>query len=433
MIIFNSFILLSISIIKKNIEGKQIELDGLQKKVDEVQQIINSMHEDKNKELDAQKRAQKKLNKLNKDLHKSQAKLNELNKNKEREQKIISLHEDIKDAEKHVDSILKDIEKVKDDLNQENDKKNLKQEEINKEIQGKDISWKKQKNYQNQLNELKSDHSMERSKLNNYESKKIITTDQIETLYLRSKDYGSLPPVTDDLSEAGLQSDISTTNNKKKAIEPVNLKAITQYDTVKERFDEIDMRRQTIQRERKSILDAIDKIELEKTRTFMKAYHEVNREFSRIFQKLSPGGSAKMILDRPDKPFEGGVTIEARPRGKRISSLQILSGGEKTLVALSFIFAVQEFYPAPFYIMDEIDAALDGPNVHRVSMVIKEFARQAQFMVISHREENIVNADRIYGVSMQQSGITDIFSVDLEEEAKRLLELPDVPTNVEEN
>ena len=423
----------SITICNQETEGLNSQVDGVQKKVDEVQQIINSMHEDKNKELDAQKRAQKKLNKLNKDLHKSQAKLNELNKNKEREQKILSLHEDIKDAEKQVDSILKEIEKVKDDLNQENDKKSLKQEEINKEIQGKDISWKKQKNYQNQLNELKSDHSMERSKLNNYESKKIITTDQIETLYQRSKDYGSLPPVTDDLSEAGLQSDISTANNKKKAIEPVNLKAITQYDTVKERFDEIDMRRQTIQRERKSILDAIDKIELEKTRTFMKAYHEINREFSRIFQKLSPGGSAKMILDRPDKPFEGGVTIEARPRGKRISSLEILSGGEKTLVALSFIFAVQEFYPAPFYIMDEIDAALDGPNVHRVSVVIKEFARQAQFMVISHREENIVNADRIYGVSMQQSGITDIFSVDLEEEAKRLLELPDVPTNVEEN
>ncbi|MHA1525391.1 MAG: hypothetical protein ACTSQD_00020 [Promethearchaeota archaeon] len=113
--------------------------------------------------------------------------------------------------------------------------------------------------------------------------------------------------------------------------------------------------------------------------------------------------------------------------------MEILSGGEKTLVALSFIFAVQEFYPAPFYIMDEIDAALDGPNVHRTSIVIKEFASQAQFLVISHREENIVNADRIYGVTMPQSGITDIFSVDLQEEAKRILELEDVIPEVEEN
>lgn len=164
----------------------------------------------------------------------------------------------------------------------------------------------------------------------------------------------------------------------------------------------------------------------------MKAYHEINREFSRIFQKLSPGGSAKMILDRPDKPFEGGISIEARPRGKKISSLEILSGGEKTLVALSFIFGVQEFMPSPFYILDEVDAQLDGPNVHRVSMLLKEIASQAQFLVISHREENIVNADRIYGVSMQQSGITDIFSVDLEEEAKRLLQLEDIKPTITE-
>jgi len=100
-------------------------------------------------------------------------------------------------------------------------------------------------------------------------------------------------------------------------------------------------------------------------------------------------------------------------------------------VALAFIFAVQEFYPAPFYIMDEIDAALDGPNVHRVSLVLNEFSKQAQFLVISHREENIVNADRIYGVSMQQDGITDVFNVDLEEEAKQLLDSEDVNSKIE--
>src|SRR5271157_841679 len=226
------------------------------------------------------------------------------------------------------------------------------------------------------------------------------------------------------MDEATLQATIQQASEGKKKLEPVNLKAIEQFEEVKERFDEIDMRRQALQRERKAILDSIERIELEKTRTFMKAYHEINRHFAAIFQKLSPGGSAKMLLERPDKPFEGGVAIEARPRGKKISSLEILSGGEKTLVALSFIFAVQNFMPSPFYVMDEIDAALDGPNVHRVSMLIREFASNSQFLVISHREENIVNADRIYGISMQD-GITDIFSVNMEEEAKRIDEEPD--------
>jgi len=416
----------------KDIEGLNSQVEEIQKNVDQKQEVIDSLRNEKTEELESQKAAQKQLNKLNKDLQKSQGKLNELNKNKEREQKIIGLHQDIKDTEEQIESITKELGNFKTNLDNENEKKNEKQKEIDKFTQEKDESWKKQKQYQKVITDLKSDLSMENSKINNFESKKIMCTDQIETLFQRSKEYGSLPPVTDGFSEPELQSDIVEKTQKKKVLEPVNLKAIEQYDTVKERFDEIDMRRQTIQRERKSILDAIDKIELEKTRTFMKAYHEINREFSRIFQKLSPGGSAKMILDRPDKPFEGGISIEARPRGKKISSLEILSGGEKTLVALSFIFAVQEFYPAPFYVMDEIDAALDGPNVHRVSTVIKEFASQAQFMVISHREENIVNADRIYGVSMQQSGITDIFSVDLEEEAKRILELEDIGPTITE-
>ncbi|MFX0072022.1 MAG: hypothetical protein ACFFAO_13110, partial [Candidatus Hermodarchaeota archaeon] len=422
----------SIGVNLKNIEGLNSQVDALQKKIDEIQKDIDSLRVEKKNEFEEQKAAQQKLNEQNKELQKVQGNLNELHKNKEREQQIKKIGDEILTTKQQIDSIHEETERMDEDLSRENTKKDEKQTEIDKFVAEKDESWNKQKKYQKTLTDLKSDFSMENSKKSNFESKKIICTDQIQTLYERSKDYGTLPPITDEISEEGLKSDIDDANKKKKALEPVNLKAIEQYDTVKERFDEIDMRRQTIQRERKSIMDAIEKIELEKTRTFMKAYHEINREFSRIFQKLSPGGSAKMILDRPDKPFEGGISIEARPRGKKISSLEILSGGEKTLVALSFIFAVQEFYPAPFYIMDEIDAALDGPNVHRTSMVIKEFAEQAQFIVISHREENIVNAERIYGVSMQQSGITDIFSVDLEEEAKRLLELEDIPPQIEE-
>lgn len=423
----------SINICMKDVELLNSESDKIQLNVDQKQKIINDLRGEKNKELELQKAAQKKLNKFNKDLQKHQNSLNELNKNKEREQKIYELNQDISNTEKQIEELIKELETYQTELATGNEKKDEKQREIDKFTQEKDESWKKQKQYQKLISDLKADLSMENSKMNNFESKKLICADQIETLFHRSKEYGSLPPVTDDLSEPELQSEIVEVTKNKKALEPVNLKAIEQFDTVKERFDEIDMRRQTIQRERKSILDAIDKIELEKTRTFMKAYHEINREFSHIFQKLSPGGSAKMILDRPDKPFEGGISIEARPRGKKISSLEILSGGEKTLVALSFIFAVQEFIPSPFYILDEIDAALDGSNTHRVSMVIQEFSKQAQFLVISHREENIVNADRIYGVTMQQSGITDVFSVDLEEEAKRLLELEDIEPTITEN
>lgn len=406
--------------------GTQIEeftknQEVIQLKVDEEQSKIDELKIEKDKEFNNQKAVQKEINNLNKDVQSKQKLLNELVKNKEREQEINSIGEEIVNSTQLIEQIEEEIETIKISLEEGSDKKIEKQSEIDGVVREKDDSWKKQKGMQDVISSLKADLSMENSKLNNLESKKLITMDQIETLYERGKDYGALPPITEDLSEEGLQSDILETQNAKKRLEPVNLKAIEQYETVKERFDEIDMRRQTIQRERKAILDSIDKIELEKTRNFMKAYHEINRQFSSIFQKLSPGGSAKMILERPDKPFEGGVAIEARPRGKKISSLEILSGGEKTLVALSFIFAVQEFYPAPFFVLDEIDAALDGPNCARVGKTIREFADQAQFIVISHREENIINADRIYGVSMS-NGITDVFSVNLQEVEKQFLE-----------
>jgi chromosome segregation protein len=404
------------------IEELTSSIEDLQEKVNAEQKEIDTLRKTRKEEIEAQKTAQKKLNNLNQELQEAQTTLNNFKKDKEREDRINSITKEISEKETQIKELTSEIDKNLQKIEEETERKDNKQAEIEKLMEKKDESWEKQKSIQNTISDLKSELSMEKSKLNNVEQKKIIVQDQIETLYQRSKDFGALPQITGEINEEELDSEIKEAVKKKEELEPVNLKAIKEYDEVKERFDEIDLRRQTIQRERKSILDAIDRIELEKTQTFMKAYHEINREFSRIFQKLSPGGSAKMILDRPDRPFEGGISIEARPRGKKIASLEILSGGEKTLVALSFIFAVQEFYPAPFYVMDEIDAALDGPNVHRVSMLIKEFAKDAQFLIISHREENIVNADRVYGVSMQESGITDIFSVDLEEEARRLLE-----------
>ncbi len=399
---------------KQVIDKLTSEIEKIQIDVDSFQNKIEELRSEKAEELKKQKSVQKELNNLNKELQELQNNLNELNKNKERDNLILSLIEEKSNTENKINNLNIQIKTIEDSLQIESGRKEEKQKEIDDLLAQKDASWEKQKQIQEKVSDFKTSHSMENSKLNNYESKKIICVDQIETLYERSKEYGTLPIITADLTESMLQNQIVDANNKKKALEPVNLKAIEQYDVTKERFDEIDMRRQTIQRERKAILDAIEKIELEKTKTFMKAYHEINRAFSNTFQKLSPGGSAKMLLDRPESPFEGGVSINARPHGKPISSIEMLSGGEKTLVALSFIFAVQEFFPAPFFVLDEIDAALDSLNANRVSLVIKEYAEQSQFIVISHREENIVNADRIYGVSMQQSGITDVFSVDLE-------------------
>jgi len=348
-----------------------------------------------------------------------QNRLNDLSLMKSRELEIQQIVDEIDEIDVSIGEMDTEIQELYQKVSEKEEERTLKIEEINKIAAERDQSWEKQKQLRDELGEITSQLSKETANLETSKNIQIGIAEKIEELFTQSKEFGSIPPVPAKETVNTLSEKIQKTKNEKVALEPVNLKAIEYYDEVRERFDEIDMRRQTLQRERKAILDSIERIELEKTRTFMKAYHEINRHFSGTFQKLSPGGSAKMILERPDKPFEGGIQIEARPRGKKISSLDILSGGEKTLVALSFIFAVQTQFPAPFYVMDEIDAALDGPNVHRVSTVIKEFAQQSQFLVISHREENIMNSEMIYGVS-QTDGLTSIFSVDLEKEKERM-------------
>ncbi|MHA1648312.1 MAG: AAA family ATPase [Promethearchaeota archaeon] len=410
---------------KAKIESNSVQKDELEEKIKEFDKNIQekdkkiaSLQEERQNLETKEKELRKTLQDINREKNQLDKKLDVQNQMKERADEIEGLKDecgalgdDIADLQEEIQAIISDIESLEEE-------RSNKLQQITDLQSQKSESWEKQKNFRDDLGIFNADLSRNQAKLNNLETRKLVLTEKIDDLFEKSKDYGTLPPVTDDLIEENLTNNINKASNEKKALEPVNLKSIDEYEVVKERWDEIDMRRQTLQRERKSILDSLDRIELEKTRTFMKAYHEINRVFSEVFMKLSPGGSAKMMLDDPAHPFEGGISIEARPRGKKISSLEILSGGEKTLVALSFIFAIQNFYPAPFYVMDEIDAALDGPNVYRVSMVIKEYAQNCQFIVISHREENITNAERIYGVSMT-NGITDVFTVNLEDEKQR--------------
>jgi chromosome segregation protein len=395
------------------------EIEDLNAQIAEKDAQVDQLQQARDGFFAQQKEAQDKLAQLNTDSQTKNKEMTDWEAVQKRAQEILDVSNEIQVTtdniatfEEEMGSLVEEIENLSQDINKI-------QDQLAGLSKNRQAIFQKMKEFQEQHAALNTEMSAEQNKLSNFQSRKGVVTEKIEEFLGVAKEYGALPEVTEDLDEATLQATIQQASEGKKKLEPVNLKAIEQFEEVKERFDEIDMRRQALQRERKAILDSIERIELEKTRTFMKAYHEINRHFASIFQKLSPGGSAKMLLERPDKPFEGGVAIEARPRGKKISSLEILSGGEKTLVALSFIFAVQNFMPSPFYVMDEIDAALDGPNVHRVSMLIREFASNSQFLVISHREENIVNADRIYGISMQD-GITDIFSVNLEEEAKRI-------------
>jgi chromosome segregation protein len=194
----------------------------------------------------------------------------------------------------------------------------------------------------------------------------------------------------------------------------VNLKSIADYDIEREKYDEIVDKKRRLENEHKEILAFMEEIEAEKTRKFLQVYNDIADNFSSVFAKLSPGGEGSLMLENPEHPLMGGITVRSKPRGKDLVTLDAMSGGEKTLTGLALIFAIQIYSPASFYVFDEIDAALDDVNAHSVALLISEMAKSSQFVVVSLRDTTVRKADLLIGVS-NQDGISRIVSVDLEE------------------
>lgn len=193
------------------------------------------------------------------------------------------------------------------------------------------------------------------------------------------------------------------------ALEPVNMRAIDEYDEVNSRQETLIGRRDTLFSEREELLARIDQYEKLKFDTFMEAYSGINKNFTEAFYELADG-HGELILENPHDPFAGGMTLHAQPKGKNILRLEAMSGGEKSLTALAFIIAIQGYRPAPFYVFDEVDQNLDGWNVERVAARIEKSSREAQFVVISLRKPMLEQSDRIIGVT-QMEGVTSITGV----------------------
>lgn len=199
----------------------------------------------------------------------------------------------------------------------------------------------------------------------------------------------------------------------------VNMMAIEKYNENKARFDDLSGKHEVLVKERESILDFMASIEKQKKTAFLQAYQSIARNFAYIFSRLSPGGEAKLELENLDDPFAGGVQIMARPSGKPLNEISLLSGGEKALTSLSLIFAIQQHCPSPLYILDEIDAALDDANAMLVADLIKELSNRSQFIIVTHRDATMTRVDQILGVS-NVDGVTDVIQLKLSELSKIL-------------
>lgn len=214
------------------------------------------------------------------------------------------------------------------------------------------------------------------------------------------------------IDEEATAIDIKSLRGSLNALGSVNMESIETYEEVKERYDFLTGQQEDLQQSVDSIKAGIDKIDQTTRSRFMETFSAVNEQFQIVFPRLFQGGSAQLRLTESD-PLEAGLEIIAEPPGARPKTLNLLSGGQKTLTAAALIFAIFLVKPSPFCFMDEVDAPLDDSNVVRFSSMIKELARETQFIIITHNQRTMESADRLYGITMQEPGVSKIVGVDL--------------------
>jgi len=191
----------------------------------------------------------------------------------------------------------------------------------------------------------------------------------------------------------------------------VNMVAIEEYEELRERFEFLTKQQSDLITAKESLRDTIRKINRQTRQMFMDTFTKVSEEFRIYFRMLFGGGEARLVLLDPENVLESGIEIIARPPGKKLQNISLLSGGEKTLTAIAMIFGVFKVNPSPFCVLDEIDAALDESNVGRFSYLLKDFAKLSQFIVITHNKKTIANSDAMYGITMEETGVSKVVSV----------------------
>ena len=230
-------------------------------------------------------------------------------------------------------------------------------------------------------------------------------------------------------SEETLKRTIRSCENAISELGNVNLRAIDDYDEKKKRYDGLIVDVQRLKDQIKDLNELTDNLGKKKKGLFMEVYDGVNANFKAIFAELSGGGEAFMALENEEDPFAGGLIINAKPRNGKLLRLDALSGGEKSLTALAFIFAIQEHQPSPFYVLDEVDMFLDSVNSEMVAQRIKKSSAKTQFIQVSLRKVTLTLADHLIGVTRPPNGVSKVIMQPnlaevskYEEEAQRRIE-----------
>jgi len=222
----------------------------------------------------------------------------------------------------------------------------------------------------------------------------------------------------EEMESRGLSTDwdkvaeqVSVLQKRVDEMGPVNLVAIEEYDETEQRYNFLNQQNDDLVNAKTQLMDVLGKINTQTKEMFLTTFHQIRDNFRAMFTEIFGGGKADLILQEGEDPLEAGIEIVARPPGKQLQSITLLSGGEQTMTAVALLFSIYQVKPSPFCVLDELDAPLDESNINRFIKVLQRFLTESQFIVITHNKRTIGMADALYGVTMQEHGISKLVSV----------------------
>ncbi|MBD8035459.1 chromosome segregation protein SMC [Solibacillus sp. A46] len=269
------------------------------------------------------------------------------------------------------------------------------------------------KSYVDALRSLELKRSRTEFEMNNLQEQLL---EQYELDFLTAQDE-----VIDIENEEDVRRKVKLLKQSIEELGPVNLSAIEEYDRVQERYTFLSEQREDLVSAKDTLHKAIGEMDEEMTERFSDTFRQIRQQFVISFRELFGGGTADLVLVDPNNMLETGIEIIAQPPGKKLQSLSLLSGGERALTAIALLFAILNTRPVPFCILDEVEAALDESNVARYSDYLRKYSEHTQFIVITHRKGTMEGADVLYGITMQESGVSKLVSVKLEEQTELVM------------
>ncbi len=319
-----------------------------------------------------------------------------------------------------------------DDLKEEIERKNSEIKKAESTIEEKDEELEelkeKESTVDDELEELRDelDEKKERRMDLKHKIDKIETELESKREYIRSlkrklsNEREKLDDLKEDIDDEADYSDeelpsmkelkntIRRSKNKMEELQPVNMRALEDYKEKKERKQELQEEYTELEDREKELNNLIDELDEKKKEGLLKVRDGINENFGKVYEDLSEGGEAHLEFENQEEPFEGGLLIKARPPGKKVHLVDALSGGEKSLVSMAFIFSIQMYNPSPFYLFDEIDQNLDAVNAENVAEMISRNSETAQFIQISLRKVTLKKSNHIIGVTINDDGISDV-------------------------